>query len=231
MTGQWIDVAAVDGGQFGAYLALPPTGSGPGLVLVQEIFGVNRHIRAVAEQYALDGFVVLVPDIFWRQHPRVELAYSGDDMARAVALKNGLKLDEADNDLGQCLATLRARPEVTGKVGIFGFCLGGRLSFRAAAKHRPDFACCYYGGGIDQDLALADRITGPIQFHYAENDGHIPLTSVAQIQAALTGKPVEFFVYSGAGHGFNCWDRGAYHRASALLAHGRTLQAMAQALA
>ena len=105
---QWIDIAP----GFAGYLALPPAGHGPGLVLLQEIFGVNAHIRAVAEQYALDGFVVLAPDVFWRQAPRVELGYTGGDWERAIALMKAYAPQEALDDLAAAVKTLRARPEV-----------------------------------------------------------------------------------------------------------------------
>jgi carboxymethylenebutenolidase len=226
MTSTWIDLTAATGETFGGYLALPPTGTGPGLVLFQEIFGVNRHIRSIADQYALDGFVVLVPDLFWRQGHRIELTYEGDDRDRAFALYSKLSLEDAEADGATSIAALASRPEVSGKIGAIGFCLGGRLAFRAAAAGRVDFACCYYGGGIHQDLHLAESITVPTQYHYGADDTHILPEHVAQVRAAMADKPAEFYVYENTGHGFNCWDRSAYHRASALLAHGRALQAM-----
>jgi carboxymethylenebutenolidase len=123
---QWINLPTASGG-IDDYLALPPGGRGPGLLLLQEIFGVNEHIRAVAEQYALAGFVVLAPDVFWRQAPRVELGYEGDDRQRGVALAGALQPAELQADLQTAVAALRARPEVAGaKVGAMGYCLGGR---------------------------------------------------------------------------------------------------------
>ena len=126
----WIEIAP----GFAGYLALPPAGRGPGLLLFQEIFGVNRHIQAVAEQYAADGFVVLAPDLFWRQAPRVELGYAGDDWKRAFALMQGYAPAEAVADVAASAAALRARPEVGGgKVGAVGYCMGGRMAYLAAA--------------------------------------------------------------------------------------------------
>jgi carboxymethylenebutenolidase len=225
VTTQWIEIAP----GFAGFLALPPAGTGPGLVLWQEIFGVNEHIRAVAEQYALDGFVVLAPDAFWRQAPRVELGYEGTERQRAIALMQGYAADQALADIAVGVAALRARPEVAGaKVGTFGYCMGGRLAYLAAATAGVDAAVAFYGGGIHHQLDRAAAITCPLQFHYAELDDNIPLDAVARVQAALPR--AEVHVYPGAHHGFNCWARATYHAPSAALAHGRALTFLAQTL-
>jgi carboxymethylenebutenolidase len=222
---QWLDIAP----GFGAFLALPPAGQGPGLVLWQEIFGVNGHIQAVAEQYALDGFVVLAPDVFWRQSPRVQLGYEGEDRQQARALMQAYAPDHALADVAASVAALRARPEVAGrKLGTFGYCMGGRLAYLAAATTRVDAAVAFYGGGIHSQLERAAAISCPMQFHYAEHDDHIPLQAVDSVRAAMPRS--EVFVYPGAMHGFNCWDRASYHASSAALAHGRALAFLAQAL-
>jgi carboxymethylenebutenolidase len=224
---QWIEIAP----GFAGYLALPPAGRGPGLVLWQEIFGVNAHIRAVAEQYALDGFVVLAPDAFWRQAPRVDLGYEGTDRERALALMQAYGAEDARADIAASVAALRARPEVAGaKVGSFGYCMGGRLAYLAAAAGRVDAAVAFYGGGIQGQLDLAAAITCPLQFHYAGHDDHIPPAAVEKVRAAVAGKVAEVHVYPAAMHGFNCWSRAAYHAPSAALAHGRTLTFLAQHL-
>jgi carboxymethylenebutenolidase len=222
MNAQWIKVKADDGGQYEAYLSLPPAGKGPGLVLFQEIFGVNRHIRAVADQYALDGFVVLAPDVFWREAPRVDLGYAGADMDKARALMTGVKPPQLLADIGTTVKALRARPELAGKVGAFGYCMGGRLAYFAAATARVDAAACFYGGAIQDNLDRAPSITCPIQFHYGERDSVIPPAAVERVRAAMAGKRAEIFVYP-ADHGFNCWERGSYEPRSAALAHSRTL--------
>jgi carboxymethylenebutenolidase len=224
---EWITIAP----GFGGYLALPPAGHGPGLVLFEEIFGVNEHIRAVAEQYALDGFVVLAPDMFWRQAPRVELGYEGADRQRALTLMTGYTGPDALADVGASVAALRARPEVAGaKVGAFGYCMGGRLAYLAAATTHIDAAVAFYGGGIHGQLERAAGISCPIQFHYAEQDDNIPLDAVERVRAALAGKTAEVHVYPGAHHGFNCWARASYHAPSAALAHGRALVFLSTAL-
>lgn len=226
VSSDWIDVDGPDG-RFGAYLALPPSGRGPGLLLLQEIFGVNDHIRAVAEQYALDGFVVLAPDLFWRQGPRIELGYEGADRQRANALKSSLEPEQTWRDLAASLAALRARPECGGRIGALGYCLGGRLAFNAAASLGVDAAVAYYGGGIQDQLALAEQILCPIQFHYGELDAHIPPEAVEAVRQAMADKDAEVHVYPAAGHGFNCWARASHHPASAALAHGRSLAFLA----
>jgi len=226
----WVSIDG-QGGTFDAYLALPPRGSGPGLLLLQEIFGVNEHIRAVARQYALDGFVVLAPDVFWQQSRRVELGYVGDDWQRAMALVNGADRAALLRDLKDSVTALQARPEVAGrKTGVFGYCMGGRLAFQAAAHTGVDAAVAYYGGGIQQQLDLVPAIACPIQLHYGELDANIPLEAVAQVRAALSGKRADVHVYPGAHHGFNCWARASYDPGSAALAHGRTLEFLATQL-
>ena len=227
VTTRWITLAP----GFEAYLALPPSGSGPGLVLFQEILGVNEDIRAVAEQYALDGFVVLAPDAFWRQAPRVELGYEGDERTRAVALMQGLHAGEALADIGTAVAALRALPEVgASKVGAIGYCMGGRLAYLAAATTDVDAAVPFYGGGIHSLLDRAASIRCPLQFHYAEHDDHIPLDAVERVRQATAGVAAEVHVYPGSMHGFNCWARASYHAPSAALAHGRATAFLAQHL-
>ncbi len=223
-----IDTAS---GQIDAWLALPPAGGGPGLLLCQEIFGVNEHIRTVAEQYALAGFVVLAPDVFWRQARRVELGYEGQERQRGVALATALKPDEMVADLQAAVAELRALPQAAGrKAGAIGYCLGGRLAYTAAAVAELDAAVAYYGGGIHGQLALAPRIRGPVQFHYAGHDDHIPPAAVAAVDEAFAGKPHELWRYPDAAHGFNCWARASYHAPSAALALGRSLAFLAREL-
>lgn len=230
VTTSWTTVAG-SAGSFDAYLALPPAGRGPGLLLYQEIFGVNHHIRTVAEQYALDGFVVLAPDVFWQQQRRLEIGYTPDDIQRGRALAMAADKAALQRDLADAAKALRARPEVQGRgIGAFGYCLGGRLAFVAAATAGVDAAVAYYGGGIQDMLDLAPQITCPMQFHYGALDANIPSSAVDKVRAAMQGKPAEVFVYDAADHGFNCWARGSYQAASAALAHGRTLQFFAARL-
>ena len=224
VTTQWIDIES----GFAGYLALPPARRGPGLLLWPEIFGINPHIRAVAEQYALDGFVVLAPDVFWRDAPRVELGYEGADREQALGLMRRYEETLARADITTALQALRARPEVQGRVGSLGYCMGGRLAYLTSATTNVDAAVAYYGGGIQNLLALAGDVRCPLQLHFAEIDESIPLTAVQAVRAALP--QAKLHLYAGARHGFNCWARAAYHAPSATLAHGRSLVFLAHAL-
>ena len=228
VTTSWIDI----GPGFAAYLALPPGGRGPGIVLWPEIFGVNEHIQAVAEQVALAGFVVLAPDVFWRQAPCVQLGYAGADRDRAMALMQGYSGADALADIAAAVPALRARPEVKGRVGTLGYCMGGRLAYLTAATAPVDAAVAYYGGGIQGQLDRAAALACPVQFHYAGHDDHIPPAAVEQVRQAMAaaGKHAELHVYPDSMHGFNCWARASYHAPSAALALGRTLAFLAQQL-
>src|SRR5580704_9083284 len=126
MSGSTISIASADGGTFSGYLATPESGSGPGLILLQEIFGVNQHIRDLADIYAEEGYLVLAPDLFWRMSPGTQLGYSGPDLGRAMDYYQRFDVDRAILDIGDTVAALRANPACDGKVGAIGFCLGGK---------------------------------------------------------------------------------------------------------
>jgi len=231
MTSKWISVPSADGRSFDARLSLPPKGHGPGLILIQEIFGVNAHIQAVADQYAADGFVVLAPDIFWRQDPRVQLGYDSQGFERGLALLGSLDLNLAGSDLQRATQWLRGHEACMGPIASVGFCMGGLLSFLASARAGVDSAVCYYGGGIHQHLDWADDITCPLLFHFAENDGYIPKSAVEATRAKLSGRAnVRIVVHPGVDHGFNCSERPAWHLATALRARGQTLVQLSEGL-
>jgi carboxymethylenebutenolidase len=230
VTSRWIDIPA-GSDSFGAYMALPKSGKGPAVIIIQEIFGVNGHIRAVTEQYAQDGYVAIAPDIFWRTQPRVELTYAGADRDKGIELLQKTNVDLAVADVGATAAALRAMPEVTGKVAAIGYCFGGRLAYLAAAQGTVDVAVAYYGGGIQNLLDHAPKIKVPMQFHYGEADSGIPMSAVGEVKERFTGRDdVEFHIYPNADHGFNCTDRASYHQHSAALAHGRTLTFLGERL-
>ncbi|AET90582.1 carboxymethylenebutenolidase [Burkholderia sp. SFA1] len=223
VTSRWIDIPA-DGGSFQGYLALPKTGSGPAVIILQEIFGVNSHIRSVADQYAADGYVALAPDVFWRTQPRVELGYEGADREKAMELLQKTDANTAVADVGAAAKALRALPEVTGKVAAIGYCFGGRLAYLAAAQGSVDLAVAYYGGGIQNSLDQADQVKVPMQFHYGELDAHIPAEAVDAVRQKFAGRQDSaLHVYPAADHGFNCGDRASYNAKASALAHGRTL--------
>ena len=224
----WIEVTAADGKRFGAYLARPPrtpnAAPAPGIVVLQEIWGVNAHIRAVAEQYASDGYVALAPDLFWRMQARVDLDYNDEDNVKAFAYRKALDLDLADRDVAATVAMLRTLQGASQSIAAVGYCMGGMLAYRAAARAGIDCAVCYYGGGIQQQLELAAGIAVPVAFHFGENDKHITADAVDAVRKAFAGRDdVRIDTYRGADHGFNCWGRSSYHQNAAALAHGRTL--------
>lgn len=231
MQSRWIDIDTNQGNNFKGYLSLPPTGSGPGLVLIQEIWGVNAHIRAVADQYAADGFVVLAPDVFWRLKPGVDLDYDEAGTKQAFGYMQTLDFPKAVEDLTRSVQVLRGLPECKGKVASLGFCMGGLLSYLCAAQAGVDAAVCYYGGGIHTKLDLADQIKIPILFHFAEKDGYIPADAVAAVKAAFKDrKNAMIETYPGVDHGFNCWGRPSYDQKSAAVAHGLSLSFLGKVL-
>ncbi|MET0267110.1 MAG: dienelactone hydrolase family protein [Duganella sp.] len=228
---QWIDITT-DEGTFGAYLSLPRGGKGPGIVLLQEIFGVNQHIRNVADQYAADGYVVIAPDLFWRDGARIELGYDEAGWKRAVELMNATDFDKAQSDVAATLKVLRAHDATAGqKIASLGFCFGGKLSYHTAANGLVDTAVAYYGGGIQNSLDRAEQIKVPVLMHFGSADSHIPNEAVQSIAERFEGNDaVEIHVYQGAEHGFNCNHRSSYHQRSAAEAHGNTLVFLSEQL-
>ncbi|HTR85531.1 MAG TPA: dienelactone hydrolase family protein [Reyranella sp.] len=222
MKGSYIDVKAKDGGSFKAYLAKPEKGSGPGIVLLQEIFGVNPYIRDVADHYAEEGYVVLAPDLFWRLEPGVELSEA--DREKAFALYGKFDMPKAVEDIQATVAALRARPECVGKVGALGFCLGGSLAYLAAAHAGVDCAVGYYGVGIEKMLDLAPKIKCPLVLHFASEDKYAPEAARQQIVAAFAGRPeVEIYVYPGVDHAFSRPAGHAFDKPAAMMAHSRSI--------
>lgn len=234
MPGQWITLEAADGsGSFRAYLATPASGGGPGLVLAQEIFGVNGTMRDVADYYAEEGYVVLVPDLFWRQEPSVELD-AAKDMPRAFALYQGFDEAKGVQDLQTAISALRARPEVRtqgGKVGVLGFCLGGKLAYLAACRTDADVAVGYYGVGIEAALAEAADIRCRLVLHIAELDGFCPPPAREAIVQTLSGREnVELYIYPSTDHAFARVGGDHFHKPSALMAHQRSVAALRRAM-
>lgn len=221
---EWIEIPTADGANIAAYLARPAQTPAPALVLVPEVFNVNSHIRAVADAYAADGFLVLSPDLYWRQEPGTYLSYDEEGLRKARQLWAALDVEQFSSDVGDIVATLRVRPDCNGKVGILGFCIGGTVAYLASAKHAIDAAVSYYGIRIDEHLDRADHLRCPMLFHFAENDAHIPLATVTPIAERAAGSDrLTVQIYGGAGHGFNRQGYPQYHEASARLARERTM--------
>src|SRR5262245_58088482 len=225
-------IPSFDGGEFDAYLAAPAGGSGPGIVLLQEIFGVNQVMRSIADWYALRGFVVICPDLFWRQERGAQLTDQTDaEWKRAFELYQGLDEAKAVEDAGAALAYLRKHPACTGNVGAVGFCLGGKLAYLLAVRHHPDCSVGYYGVGIENALDEAANLRNPLMLHIAQKDKFCPPEAQAQIHTALDNNPlVTLHDYAGQDHAFARVGGAHYDSASAELANLRSLEFFARNL-
>jgi carboxymethylenebutenolidase len=228
MTNPMINIPASDAsGSFQAYLALPPSGKGPGLVMAQEIFGVNQTMREAADAYAAEGYVVLVPDLFWRQEPGVQLGYTPADWQRAFGYYQGFSEDKGVEDIQASLTALRARPECTGQAGVLGFCLGGKLAYLAACRTDAAVSVSYYGVGIEKALDEAAQIKGHLVLHIAEKDQFCPPEARSDIVAAMSGRAdTEVYVYPGMDHAFARVGGEHFDAASAAAAHQRSMAAL-----
>ncbi|MCK6211022.1 dienelactone hydrolase family protein [Georgenia sp. EYE_87] len=189
-------------GDMPAHLWLPPSGSGPGLLLLQEIFGVSDYIRSRGAELAELGYVVLAPEIYWRLDGSVDESRA-DFMDRALGLLQQVDWDLAVSDAVAALDALRGRPEISGGVGVLGFCFGGGLAFNVAAVADVDVLVAYYGSALPQLLHLADRVTAPSLHHFGTADTYIPLEKIEEIRSAVEGPEVEFYLHEGAGHAFD----------------------------
>ena len=218
--GHWIELTAADGATISAWRAEPKGAPRGGLVVVQEIFGVNSHIRSVCDGYAADGYLAVAAEMFERIHPRVDLGYTPGDIERGRDLKAKASLDQALADV----EAARASAASAGKVGIVGYCWGGYIAWMSAAR-LPGFACAapYYGGGMLE--AAGEHPRCPVLAHFGEMDMHIPVEGVRKFAAAHPESQV--LVYP-ANHGFNCDQRGSFDAPSARLARERTVEFLRQ---
>jgi len=231
MTSQTINISSEGNADFNGYLVLPPSGHGPGLILGQEIFGINPFMRRMAEQYAEEGYVVLVPDLFWRLEAGVDLGYGDADREKAFALYQQLDIDQTVKDVGTAVAALRALPECTGKVGFLGYCLGGSLAYLTAARHPIDVAIGYYGVGLEQHLDEAANINCPTLQHIAGLDDYTPADVVAQIDTAFAAhKNLKYHLYPQSDHGFTTPEKAAYDRSATAIAYSRSLAHLRSAI-
>lgn len=230
MTSTRTEQISTDGGTFAGHVALPDSGSGPGVLLLQEIFGVNDYIRSVAARLAAAGYVAMAPDLFWRLEPGVEINTTGDEaLTEGVGYAGRFDNEAGITDLAASLAHLRSLPEVSGKVAAMGFCFGGTMAFLAAANLDPDCAVSYYGSGVAGAIGLAPQVTCPLLLHFGDNDPFLPNSDVETIVSATESMPnVEVRVATGAGHAFDNFMHpgfsnpeaaaGAWERTAAFLA-------------
>jgi carboxymethylenebutenolidase len=193
----------LDGGEMDLHVWLPPSGTGPALVLIQEIFGVGAYITAVAERLAGAGYVVGAPDVFWRFAPG--WAADHDDAGLSASLEQVANLDPvaAVADCAAALEVLGHQPEVTGTPGVIGFCLGGTLAWGVAAAASPSVCVSYYGSGVPAMLDLVEQVTCPTLFHFGSDDGYIPTQQVEAVSAAIAGRPGFMLNVEQAGHAFD----------------------------
>ncbi len=232
MSGTEITVKAKDG-DFMGYLSMPSSGAGPGVVIIQEIFGINPWIREVTDWYAAQGYVALAPDLFWRMKPGVQLDPTiGSQLQEGFGYYQKFDVDKGVEDIQAAIDTLRRLPGCTGKVGNLGFCLGGLLSFLTAARTDTDACASYYGGGVNTKLGEMSRIKAPTVLHLAGNDSYIPEDAIAAISAsAKTNAKVAIHVYPGMPHAFcRAHDPNHFNAEACTLAHSRTLALFKSAL-
>jgi len=214
--GRTRNLTANDGHRLGAYEAMPDGAPRGALVVVQEIFGVNAHIRGVADGYAADGYHVIAPALFDRVRPGIELGYTDADIAEGRKIRGEVSFDQALADVDAAKLALGG----SGKVGIVGYCWGGTVTWLAASRLDGfSAAASYYGGGIGQFASEHPRC--PTQCHFGEKDHAIPLQEVESVRRE--NPDVQVFMYP-AGHGFNCEARGSFDADSAALARRRTLE-------
>jgi carboxymethylenebutenolidase len=215
--GQHFSLTASDSFKLGAYRADPSGTAKGGVVVIQEIFGVNRHIRAVCDRLAAEGYAALAPAVFDRQQPNFESGYSPDEIAHARKFV-------ANPDWGAMMRDVQAAIDELkkdGPVAILGFCLGGTIAFLAASKLSGlSAAVGYYGGQIAKNADEKPKI--PTQLHFGETDASIPASDIDIIKQKRGGD-TEIYVYPDAGHGFYCDERGSYNEPAATLAWQRTL--------
>jgi carboxymethylenebutenolidase len=233
----------VGGGAMPGYLAIPKTpGPHPAVIVWMEIFGVNSHIRDVAERVAREGYVVLAPNFFHRTAPTIEVGYDEAGMAAGIKEMGALRADQMIADAQAAVAFLRARKDVRGdRIGAMGFCIGGHMTYLTAAETDIVAAASFYGGGIaapqgpggqPAPIQRTNKITGRIELFFGGKDAMIPQSQVEQIRTALSEHSVrhEIVVYDAADHGFFCDQRATYHEASAKDAWERVKRLFAEEL-
>jgi carboxymethylenebutenolidase len=231
MAGQEIAITGKNG-TFNGYLATPSGGKGPGVVIIQEIFGINPWVRSVADFYASQGYMALAPDLFWRIKPGIQLDPTVDaDFKTGLDYYGKFNVGTGVEDIQATITHLRGLS--TGKVGHLGFCLGGFLAYISAARTDSDAAAAYYGGGTNTQLGEAAKITKPTVLHFAGNDDYVPAPAIEQIKDAVKSNPnITVYVYPNTHHGFcRSTDARHYDAAACNLAHSRTLDLFKKALA
>ena len=213
--GKTIELTTTDGHKLSAYQADAAGTPKGGMVVIQEIFGVNAHVRAVTDSYAAEGYVAIAPALFDRVRRGIELGYNADTMKEGFGYVQQLQRDKTLLDLGASIAVVKH----AGRVGVVGFCWGGRMAYVAACELPVACGVAYYGGGIAQELGKTPKC--PMLYHFGGQDTHIPQSDVEKIRAA--DPRGTFYIYPEAEHGFNCDMRASFNAEAAKLARQRTL--------
>lgn len=231
MSGQDIQIQGKDG-TFSAYLAKPASGKGPGIVVIQEIFGVNANVRAIADGLAEAGYFAIAPDLFWRQEPGVQITPNSQEAwDKAFQLYQGFDIDKGVADLVTTLNHLRSLEGSSGKVGCQGYCLGGLLAYLMATRSDIDAAVGYYGVGIDGKLDEASKISGNLMLHIASADAFVDEKAQKAIHAALDGKSnIVIHDYPGMDHAFTRKGGEHYDEANTKIANDRTAEFLSKHL-
>jgi carboxymethylenebutenolidase len=213
--GEFTTIMARDGHEFQAWLAAPAGRPRGALLVIQEIFGVNSHIRGVTDDFAAQGFTAIAPALFDRVRRGIELGYSSTDMQEGAGYRKQIAPEKALLDLAAALAVVKH----SGRAGTVGYCWGGALSYLVACRLPVTCAVVYYGKVAEY---LGEKPRCPVMYHFGGADQSIPPADVERVQAAFPQAPL--YVYPGAGHGFNCDQRGSFDPQAATLARGRTLE-------
>ena len=207
-----------------AFIARPPSGTGPAIVELQEIFGVTNYLRRRARDLAALGYSVLLPQLYWRLGPDVELPEdTPEGLQEAFAYSQRLDEAQAVDDIAAALEHARGLPEAGGRAGVLGFCMGGRLAYKVGVASNPDVVVSYYGSGIANQLEHASSITAPILFHFGSSDQYLPVEEAERIRAAFAGRAdAEVHMHAGAGHAFDNPSPLFHHQAASAEAWPQT---------
>lgn len=219
--GETIRLKAADGFELGAYVARPAGTPKGAIVDIQEIFGVNHHMRADTDKYAAAGYLAISPQLFDRVERDVELGYTGDEPKKGMDIRAKTQMDKVMMDIQAAIDHVKS----AGKIGIVGYCWGGTLAFAAAVNLPVAASVAYYGGGVP-DMADQKPKT-PTMLHFGDQDHGIPMEKIKIVQEKRGGD-CEIHVYEGSGHGFNCDERASWNEASATLARKRSLEFFAR---
>jgi carboxymethylenebutenolidase len=224
MSGTTTTLSTADG-SFSAYVARPNAAKAPAIVVIQEIFGVNKVMRDIADDLAAQGYLAICPDLFWRIQPGIDITDQSEaEWAKAFELYTAFDVDRGVEDIAATVATIRADEGCNGKVGSVGFCLGGLLSFLTATRTDIDAAVCFYGVGIENKVDEAKTLTRPLMLHVAEEDQFVPKAAQAVLTQGLSENAlVTLHTYAGRDHAFARKGGAHYDAADAKLAEDRTL--------